>query len=295
MAAPADLHVEARFHQPQIGIQRAAQTCQPRVVGRLEREFARCSAARDSRGARARRSSSRPRSECGRASVTRDIDEALQQRCGPGEIDPAIVFGAPGELARVLLRVRAPPARAARCRPCVRLIASACASSCACRRCQPLLLDLQRHLIRQRRRRRAWPAAVEEAERLIEARPRRPASSVASKSRSLSPGKPTMMSVEIAISGRTARSCAQALLVLQRRVAALHQRQDAVRAALHRQVQVIGELRHAGIGLDQAVAEFERVRGREANALDARHARRRGGSASPDRRSRRRPWRRHRR
>ncbi len=34
MAAPANLHLETRLDQPQIGIQRATQTCQPRVVGR---------------------------------------------------------------------------------------------------------------------------------------------------------------------------------------------------------------------------------------------------------------------
>ena len=64
---------------------------------------------------------------------------------------------------------------------------------------------------------------------------------------------------------------AQFLLVLEHRVAALHQRQHAVRAALHRQVQEIRELRHVAIRLDQAVAELDRVRRREADALDARH------------------------
>ena len=66
---------------------------------------------------------------------------------------------------------------------------------------------------------------------------------------------------------------ADLLLVLEHGVAALHQREHAVGAALHRQVQVIGELRHVAIGLDQAVAEFDRVRGHEADALDARHRR----------------------
>ena len=40
VAAPADLHIEARLEQTQILIQRAAQIREPRVVGRLEIEFA---------------------------------------------------------------------------------------------------------------------------------------------------------------------------------------------------------------------------------------------------------------
>ena len=36
---------------------------------------------------------------------------------------------------------------------------------------------------------------------------------------------------------------------------------------------MIGELRHVGVGLDQAVGELERVRGRETDALDALNAR----------------------
>ena len=41
VAAPADLHVQARFEQAQVLIQRAAQIGEPRVVRRLEIEFAR--------------------------------------------------------------------------------------------------------------------------------------------------------------------------------------------------------------------------------------------------------------
>jgi hypothetical protein len=39
VAAPADLHIQARFEQPQILIQRATQIREPRVVGGLEIEF----------------------------------------------------------------------------------------------------------------------------------------------------------------------------------------------------------------------------------------------------------------
>jgi len=39
VAAPADFHIQARFEQPQILIQRATQIREPRVVGRAEIEF----------------------------------------------------------------------------------------------------------------------------------------------------------------------------------------------------------------------------------------------------------------
>ena len=61
---------------------------------------------------------------------------------------------------------------------------------------------------------------------------------------------------------------AQLGFVLQRRVVALHGRQNAVRARLHRQVQVFYQLRHVGMRLDQAIRELQRVRGGVANALD---------------------------
>ena len=57
--------------------------------------------------------------------------------------------------------------------------------------------------------------------------------------------------------------------VFERGVAALHQRQNAVGAALHRQMQMIGKLRHIGIGVDQPLVELQRVRGGEADAADA--------------------------
>jgi hypothetical protein len=40
MATPADLHIQARFDEAQIGIQRAAQAGQPSVVCGLELKFA---------------------------------------------------------------------------------------------------------------------------------------------------------------------------------------------------------------------------------------------------------------
>ena len=62
---------------------------------------------------------------------------------------------------------------------------------------------------------------------------------------------------------------ADLLLEFDRGVAALHGRQDAVGTGLHGQVQVVGQLRHAGIGLDQRIGELQRVRGGEADAADA--------------------------
>jgi hypothetical protein len=39
VAAPADLHIQARFEQAQILVQRTAQIRQPRIVGGLEIKF----------------------------------------------------------------------------------------------------------------------------------------------------------------------------------------------------------------------------------------------------------------
>src|SRR3984885_4680637 len=92
-----------------------------------------------------------------------DIDEALQQRWRPGEIHPAVVLGAAGELALAFLCAAldqhalhaANHAAADRQRLRVEL---------RLQQRQTLLLELQRHLIGQRRRRRTGSPAVEEAE-----------------------------------------------------------------------------------------------------------------------------------
>ena len=57
--------------------------------------------------------------------------------------------------------------------------------------------------------------------------------------------------------------------VFEHGVAALHRRQHAVGARLHRQMHVAHQLRQARVGVDQALGEFLRVRGRVADALDA--------------------------
>src|SRR5699024_2150263 len=45
--------------------------------------------------------------------------------------------------------------------------------------------------------------------------------------------------------------------------------QNPVRSRLHRQMQIIGQRRHLGIGLDETVGEFNRMGGGKANALNA--------------------------
>jgi hypothetical protein len=61
---------------------------------------------------------------------------------------------------------------------------------------------------------------------------------------------------------------------------ALHQREYPVRAVLHRQVKVIGEFRYLRIRLHEAVGKLDRVRRREADAVDAIH----GGNVVDERR-----------
>ena len=53
--------------------------------------------------------------------------------------------------------------------------------------------------------------------------------------------------------------------VLGAGVAAFHHAEDAVRAGLHRQVQEAGQLGLLGVGLDQGIGEFHRMRGHETN------------------------------
>ena len=78
-----------------------------------------------------------------------------------------------------------------------------------------------------------------------------------------------MKSDEIAMFGRTALMRRMMDLYSSAGVAALHGLQDAVGAVLHRQVQVVHQLRDLGVGVDQALGEFLRVAGDEAQALDA--------------------------
>src|SRR6202521_3551157 len=93
------------------------------------------------------------------------VDEAADEGGRCGEVHPAVVGGADGELARVPLRgplyehtlAGADHALADGARLGLELRLQAC---------QALLLDGRLDLIGERGRRRAGPAAVEEAERL---------------------------------------------------------------------------------------------------------------------------------
>jgi hypothetical protein len=89
------------------------------------------------------------------------------------------------------------------------------------------------------------------------------------KSASVSPGKPTMMSVVRLSPGTAARSRATQLAVALGRVAPQHPLEHARRAALHRQVHVLAHLRDLGDRRDHPVAEVVRVRAREADAAHA--------------------------
>jgi hypothetical protein len=59
------------------------------------------------------------------------------------------------------------------------------------------------------------------------------------------------------------------LLVLDDCMAALHARKYAIGTVLHRQVKKTDEFRHFRIGLNQAVGELDRMRGRKPDSVDA--------------------------
>ena len=99
-------------------------------------------------------------------------------------------------------------------------------------------------------------------------------SSVAWKSASLSPGKPTMRSVESARSGRAARSRSTACRYSSGAVAPVHRPQHPIGAALHRQMQKRHQLRHIAVRRDQRVIDIARMRGRVADAGEPGRSRR---------------------
>jgi hypothetical protein len=71
------------------------------------------------------------------------------------------------------------------------------------------------------------------------------------------------------MSGRTARSLRILALYSSTVWPRFIKRQDAVGAALHRQVQMADQLRHAAVDLDQPVGKFHRVGGGVADAVNA--------------------------
>src|SRR5690625_34151 len=201
-----------------------------------------------------------------------DIDKSADERARPGEIDPAVVLGAPGDLVAVL--------------------DAGFFHQHALARAHHRLADGRTVLAQQRLQafqapmfhvrgdeiahvggRRARARAVNETEGLVDV----------TIAHQLHGG----LEVGLAFVGKTddeiradreprpgLAQAAELRLVLERGMAALHHAEYPIGAALHRQMQVRGELRLGGVGLDQALGEFHRVRGGETNPLDALECRR---------------------
>ena len=267
VAAPADLDAEPltrrrrRFSSsgPHRFASRALSAGSSVELGRGGRDAAAAQvpAAHAMRVRIAQRASTQPAAQRVRQRLgDHDVGEAVDERGGAVEVDPAIVLGAAGELR--VHRARDGRSTSTRCTRAdhARLIARACASSCACRRASRSCFTSCGTSSGRRRRRRARAAAVDEAVTTGRSRRRARASSVASKSRSVSPGKADDEIRRDRDVRPHGAQPADLFLEFEHGVAALHEREDAVRAALHRQVQVIRELRHARVGLDQVVAEF---------------------------------------
>ena len=166
------------------------------------------------------------------------VDEAPIERAPAGEVHHAVVVGAAGELGRRSCARRLRPARAAIVPTIASLIARACASSCACRRCRRASFTSCGVSSAQVRRRRARARAVDEARTTRRSRRRRRVSGSPRNRPRSRPGKPTMKSDDSADAGPRRAQPAHDRLVLERGVAALHRREHAVRARLHRQVHV---------------------------------------------------------
>jgi hypothetical protein len=135
-------------------------------------------------------------------------------------------------------------------------------------RVQARQLHFMRRVVLQRGSRRAGARAEDEAEAVVEL-------AVVDQLHHLGEvfvGLAGEADDEVAAQGQVGADGAQLAhraLVFHGGVAALHGHQDAVAAVLHRQVQVAHQLRHLGIGLDQARRELVRVAGGVADALDA--------------------------
>src|ERR1700722_9509276 len=123
-----------------------------------------------------------------------------------------------------------------------------------------------RHFVGQIGRRGAGPAAVEEAERLVESyigdEIHRRHEIVIGLTRKSDDDVGRYADV-----GPDRPKSAQLLLVLEYGMSTLHGGEDAVGTALHRQMQEIIELRYVGIRFDQTIIEVERMRSRESDAF----------------------------
>src|SRR5690554_6357699 len=133
---------------------------------------------------------------------------------------------------------------------------------------QPLLLHLHRRIVRQIRRRSTRAGAVDEAEGHIKADVVDQLHGVLEILIGFTREADNEVRREADVRADLAQA-AQLGFVLQRRVAALHGCQDAVGAALHRQVQVADQFWYPLVDFDQGIAEFHRMGGGVANSVDA--------------------------
>ena len=130
-----------------------------------------------------------------------------------------------------------------------------------------------RHLAGRAGGRRAGARRVFEAEGLGEADRRGPGPAWPRNRPPVSPGWPTMKSDDSAMSGRAARSRSTMPQVVGRGMPAVHRRQDAVGAGLHRQVQERHQRRHIAMRGDQLVVHVARVGRGVAQPQQARGSR----------------------
>ena len=79
-----------------------------------------------------------------------------------------------------------------------------------------------------------------------------------------------MKSEDKAMSGRAARSRSMSAAVIVDAVAAIHRREHAIGARLHRQMQERHQLRHIAMRRDQLVIHIARMRGRVTQPLQPR-------------------------
>src|SRR5690554_6094759 len=133
---------------------------------------------------------------------------------------------------------------------------------------QPLLLHLHRRIVRQIRRRSTRTGAIDEAEGHIKADVVDQLHSVLEILIGFTREADDEIRGEADVRADFAQA-AQLGFVLQRRMATLHRRQDAVGTALYRQVQVADQLRNPLVDFDQGIAEFHRMGGGVANSVDA--------------------------
>src|SRR5690554_6865016 len=133
---------------------------------------------------------------------------------------------------------------------------------------QPLLLHLHRRIVRQIRRRSTRAGAVDEAEGHIKADVVDQLHGVLEILIGFTREADDEIRGEADVRADFAQT-AQFGLVFQGGVAAFHGGQDAIRAALHRQVQVADQFWYPLVDLDQGIAEFHRMGGGVADAVDA--------------------------